>query len=175
MRHRTIYCDPPWNEQGGGKIKRGADRHYPLMKTKDIISYMQLQINLHAEENCHLYVWVTNNFLSDGLQLIEELGFRYITTITWVKDRIGLGQYYRGMTEHCLFAVRGMLPYRIVDDKRAQGRTVIHEKKREHSRKPEKMYEYIELVSHPPRIEFFARHKREGWVSVGGEDDGEKR
>lgn len=120
-KYKTIYVDPPWMERGGGKIKRGADRHYKLMTTKEI---MQLPVAELADDNCHLYLWVTNNFLPDALKVITAWGFRYITTITWVKDRMGLGQYYRGLTEHCLFAVKGRLPYKIIDGKRQQGRNV---------------------------------------------------
>ena len=121
-KYSVILADPPWMERGGGKIKRGADRHYTLMKTKDI---MALPVKDIAENNAHLYLWVTNNFLKSGLVIMEAWGFDYKTMITWVKDRIGLGQYFRGMTEHCLFGVRGFLPYKILDGKRQQGRTAF--------------------------------------------------
>lgn len=100
-KYKTIYADPPWKESGGGKIKRGADRHYPLMSTKEIC---ELPVWKIADDNCHLYLWTTNNFLQDAFKVIEAWGFTYITCITWMKDRQGLGQYYRGLTEHCLFA-----------------------------------------------------------------------
>ena len=160
MKYKTIYADPPWWEVGGGKIKRGADAHYPLMKTKDICEFPVSEI---ADDNCHLYLWATNNHLLDAFKVIEAWGFRYITMITWFKDRIGLGQYFRGMTEHCLFAVKGNLPYKVINGKRAQGVTGFYEPKREHSRKPDKMREMIELVSYAPRIELFAREEFEGW------------
>ena len=168
MKYRTLYVDPPWSEVGGGKIKRGADRHYSVMKTKDIIKIKDM-INKVSEDNAHLYLWVTNNFLIDGLKVMEEWGFRYITTITWAKDRFGLGQYFRGQTEHCLFGVKGRLPYKLKDGKRQQGTTLIEEKRLEHSRKPDKMYEYIEKVSYGNYLELFARNKREGWDSWGNE------
>lgn len=102
-KYKTIYADPPWHESGGGKIKRGADRHYPLMKTTEIES---LPVNgLIHPDGCHLYLWATNNHLQDAFKVINAWGFEYITTITWMKDRPGLGQYFRGITEHCLFAV----------------------------------------------------------------------
>ena len=101
-KYRTIYADPPWFERGGGKIKRGADRHYQLMKTADIA---KLPIRrLIDPEGCHLYLWATNNFLADALEVVKAWGFEYVTMITWFKDRQGLGQYYRGLTEHCIFA-----------------------------------------------------------------------
>ena len=168
-KYKTIYPDPPWAEQGGGKIKRGADRHYPLMKTKDIA---QLPIKELADPyGCHIYMWVTNNFLKDGLWLLEQWGFEYITMITWVKDRIGLGQYYRGLSEHCLFATtKKRLPYKLDEnEKRCQGVTAFYEQKREHSRKPIKMREMIENVSYTPRIELFARESFDGWDNWGNE------
>lgn len=168
MLYRTILADPPWNERGGGKIKRGADKHYPLMKTKDIIAMSDFVSSI-SYDDCHLYLWSTNNFLPDALEVVKSWGFRYITMITWTKDRIGLGQYYRGMTEHCIFAVKGRLPYKIVDGKRCQGTTSIVAPKTKHSKKPTEMYEYIERVSYGPYIELFARKKRDGWDSWGNE------
>lgn len=162
MKYKTILADPPWMERGAGKIKRGADRHYPLLKTDEIIDLMRL--NISPDENgCHLYLWVTNNFLPDGLRVMKELGFRYITNIVWVKDRIGLGQYFRGLHELNLFGVMGKLMTKV------KLPTVIFEKKRKHSQKPRKMYELIEKASYPPRLELFAREKYEGWNVWGDE------
>lgn len=166
MKFNTIYADPPWMEHGGGKIKRGADRHYPLMKTAEI---MALPINNITNENCHLYLWVTNNFLPDGLKVMATWGFRYVTTITWVKDRIGLGQYYRGITEHCLFGVKGRIPYKVINGKRQQGKTVIIAPKGQHSEKPEEMRQMIEKVSYSPYIELFARKESPGWHVWGNQ------
>ena len=67
MKYKTIYLDPAWNESGGGKIKRGADKHYKLMKTKDIIEYCEINIKPLIDDDCHCYLWVTNNFLKDCL------------------------------------------------------------------------------------------------------------
>ncbi len=166
--YKTIYADPPWMERGGGKIKRGADRHYSLMSVEQIKA-LPVQELVHPE-GCHLYLWVTNNFLPDGLEVMRAWGFRYVTTITWVKDKFGLGQYFRGMTEHCLFGVKGRLPYKYDDKgKRLQGVTAIFERRREHSRKPDRMRRMIEKVSHPPRVELFAREAVEGWDVWGAE------
>lgn len=169
LKYKTLLIDPPWNEQGGGKIKRGADRHYDLMKTEDIIKLLQEELKDKVEENAHLYLWVTNNHFKDGFKIIEALGFQYKTCITWMKDRFGLGQYFRGITEHCLFAVKGVLPYKEVNGKRAQGVTGFIADRKGHSEKPVKMYEMIELVSYEPRLELFARTKRQGWDVWGNE------
>ena len=180
-KYKTIYADPPWMESGGGKIKRGADRHYPLMKTKDIIA---LPVQEIADDNCHLYLWVTNNFLEDGLKVMKEWGFTYKTKITWVKGKLlddegktfkfenaGLGQYFRGLDEVCLFGVKGCLPYKLLDGKRQQGKTIIVAPRGKHSEKPKIMYDTIEKVSHAPYVELFARDKREGWDIWGNELD----
>jgi len=167
-KYNIIYADPPWMETGGGKIKRGADRHYSLMKTKDICA---LPINQIADNNCHLYLWTTNAFLPDALKVMEAWGFTYKTMITWVKDKIGLGQYFRGMSEHCLFGVKGNLPYKTdVEGKRMQGRTAFYAPKSVHSKKPDEMREMIHLVSdreNIKKIELFAREKNNGWDVLG--------
>jgi len=166
---RTIYADPPWPEYGGGRIRRGANRHYALMSIEEIEALHQ-EVKRITDENCHLYLWTTNNYLPKALGVMAKWGFQYRTMITWAKDRFGLGQYFRGQTEHCLFGVRGMLPYRErPDGKRAQGITLITAPRQEHSQKPERMAEMIELVSPPPYLEMFARHPRPSW-SIWGEE-----
>ena len=175
-KYKTLYLDPPWNETGGGKIRRGADRHYDLMKTKDIIA---LPIPSICEENCHLYLWVTNNFLEDGLEVMKAWGFIYKNKVEWIKgekrqdlfffQNFGLGQYFRGITETCLFGVKGTLPYKIIDGKRCQGKTAFVAPRREHSRKPDEMRKMIELVSYEPYCEIFAREEHPNWDCIGNE------
>lgn len=114
---------------------------------------------------------VTNNYLPAGIEVMAAWGFRYVTAITWLKDRFGLGQYFRAQTEHVLFGVRGSLPYRTdpISGKRAQGTTGFMEPRQEHSRKPETMRSMIERVSYAPRLELFARRRYEGWDAWGNE------
>lgn len=160
-------ADPPWLERGGGKIKRGADRHYPLMKTRDICALPVAEVAL---QNSHLYLWATNNFMPDAFQVMQAWGYRYVTMITWAKDRFGLGQYYRGMTEHCLFGVRGKPGYRTNElGGRAQGVTLITAPRAQHSRKPREMRYMLERVSPGPYLELFAREEYRGWDCWGNE------
>lgn len=168
--YRTILADPPWKEQGGGKIRRGADRHYPLMKTAEICD---LPVRTWAAPDAHCYLWVTNNFLEDGLEVMRAWHFRYVTTITWMKDRFGLGQYFRGNTEHCLFGVRGTCAYRVIDGKRAQGVTGFQAPRLEHSRKPVEVHRMAERVSHGPYLELFSRRPIEGWDAWGNQINGD--
>jgi len=156
-------------ERGGGKIKRGADRHYPLLHTKEMPRVIYQSGVWTPAENCHLWMWATNNFLPDALWLTKALGFRYITNAVWVKPRAGLGQYLRGQHELLLFAVRGSGPK--ARTARRDLRSVLHAPLREHSRKPEQAYELIEARSTGPRLEMFARHDRDGWNTWGTKKD----
>ena len=177
FEYRCIVADPPWNERGGGKCKRGADRHYPLLKTPDIARVMMDAPCWRPADNCHLWLWVTNNFLQDGLAVMESLGFRYVTNMAWVKMRkpsnapgmapllqIGLGQYLRGAHELCLFGTRGetVLPA-------IAAASVLFAERTEHSVKPASAYELIEKQSLGPRLEMFARSSRPGWDGWGNE------
>ena len=169
LKYKTVYADPPWFESGAGKIKRGADRHYNLLHTQDIIDIFK---QIPIDDNAHLYLWVTNNFLKDGLMVIDSLGFRYVTNIVWVKDRFGLGQYFRGQHEICLFAVKGRLPYKHKTDPNrscCSETTVISARRTRHSKKPVEMYDKIEKTSYPPFIELFARERHDGWDCFGDE------
>ena len=164
---RTILADPPWNERGGGKIKRGADRHYPLMKTPEIIELVRPFVTHAANPDTHLYLWTTNNFLPDALTCISSWGYRYITILTWDKEIIGLGQYFRGQTEHLIFAVRGQY----VPAKCRTQSTLIRGRRGRHSAKPEEAYAKIEAVSPGPYLELFARTERPGWTAWGNSPD----
>jgi N6-adenosine-specific RNA methylase IME4 len=182
-QYACVMADPPWLETGGGEIRRGADRHYALMSTSEIAA---LPVSSWAAADAHLYLWVTNNFLEDGLRVMKAWGFRYVTKIDWFKGDIddddwvehmddaalqmGIGQYFRGVTESCLFGVRGSLPYRVLDGgKRAQGRTGFHAPRLAHSVKPEKFRQMVERVSVGPYLELFARRPVESWDVWGNE------
>ena len=90
---RCIVSDPPWMERGGGKIKRGADRHYDLLRTEGVINIMRPFVHA-AHPDTHLWLWVTNNHLQEGTNVLHNLGFRYIINLVWVKTKgFGLGQY----------------------------------------------------------------------------------
>lgn len=166
----ACLMDPPWLERGSGKVKRGADRHYPLMSKEKILSEVTHAPEWRMAPDSHLWMWVTNNFLQDGLWLMVELGYRYVTNAVWVKMKhgnlqIGLGQYMRGAHELLLFGVAGKA---MVPDPRNRPPTVIIAKRGKHSAKPDEQYELVRKVSRRgPYLEMFARRTRPGWTSWG--------
>ena len=177
---RCLMADSPWAERGGGRIKRGADKHYPLLETRDIPRIIRSSGLFLPAEHAHLWLWVTDNFLEDGLFVMKALGFRYVRTMVWIKaadevalaageGQIGLGQYMRGQHELCLFGVHGKGLHASVRTAERGVPSVVYGRRGEHSRKPESSYEAIERVSHGPRVEFFARSKRPGWTSWGND------
>ncbi len=183
--YACIAMDPPWLERGGGQCKRGADRHYPLMPVKEILRVILASSSWRPAQDSHLWMWVTDNFLPDGLWLIDQLGFRYVRTFPWVKVKdepadddaelksddegllqVGLGQYARGAHELLLLSTRGSLP---VPPPAERPRSVILARRGRHSEKPERAFRVMERVSPGPRVEFFARARRPGWDAMGNE------
>lgn len=169
--YRTFLLDPPWPERGGGKIKRGADKHYALLNVKEMPRVILGSGVFTPAANAHLYMWVTNNYLPAGLWLGETLGFTYKTIVTWGKQRISIGQYFRGKTEHMLFFTRGrgLAPDVCTDSKSLSTLLENAQHDRKHSRKPVEAYELIEARSKGPRLEMFAREQRDGWERWGFE------
>jgi len=165
---QTVVIDPPWNERGGGKIKRGADRHYDLIKkTPDILkTILSCPYWNRIEDNAHLYLWTTNTFLPDALGLMEWLGFKYKANFVWIKPSYGLGQYFRGQHELCLFGTRGKKPTEPRTERRDLS-SVIEGKKGEHSEKPLSSFELIENRSKGGYLELFSRCSRKGWTVWG--------
>lgn len=163
--YRCIAADPPWQEKGGS---RGADKHYPLLPTADIPRVMMQSPLWRPARNAHLWLWVTSNFLDDGLFVLRSLGFRFVSTMVWVKPSMGIGQYVRLRHEILLFGVRGRLHTldHGVD-------SVVEAVRGRHSEKPAEAYRRIERVSPGPRLEIFARSPREGW-DVWGNEIGEE-
>lgn len=170
-RFSTILADPPWPEHGGGKIKRGADRHYPLLKVNDIARVMFSSPAWNIADDAHLYMWATSNYLPAALGIMSDLGFRYVTNCVWVKMKdggvqIGLGQYFRHAHELLLFGTRGKA---MVPEPVCRHPSVILSERNKHSRKPECVYDRITSASPGPYLEMFAREKREGWTVWGNE------
>lgn len=173
----TILADPPWRfTNRTGKVApehRRLDRY----STMDLGDICAMPVKNIAAKNSHLYLWVPNALLPDGLRVMEAWGFRYVSNIVWAKRRIdggpdgrGVGFYFRNVTELLLFGVRGSM--RTLAPARSQV-NMIETRKREHSRKPDEQYALIERCSPGPHLELFARHPPSGWTAWGAESAAE--
>lgn len=173
-KYSTVYADPPWRFQNRtGKV---APEHKRLNRyeTMELADIMSMPVQSIADSKCHLYLWVPNALLPDGLAVMKAWGFEYKGNIIWEKvrkdggpDGRGVGFYFRNVTEILLFGVRGE-NNRTLSPARSQV-NLIRTQKREHSRKPDEIIPIIENCSPGPFIELFARGSREGWDMWGNQ------
>ena len=159
----TIVIDPPWDWGDEGDHDQ-LGRARPDYATMSLEQLLKLEVASMADVDSHLYLWITNRSLPKGFQLLEAWGFRYITTLTWVKPSFGMGNYFRGQTEHVLFGVKGSQPL-----KRKDVGTVFHAERGPagHSSKPPQFLELVESCSPGPYLEMFSRSERDGWIAWG--------
>lgn len=171
-RFKTILADPPWQFQN--KTGKVAPEHKRLSRyvTLELDEIKALSVERTAAETAHLYLWVPNALLPEGLAVMAAWGFRYKANIIWQKvrkdggpDGRGVGFYFRNVTEILLFGVRGKNA-RTLEPGRTQVNTIAS-RKREHSRKPEEQYPLITSCSPGPYLEMFARGERPGWAIWG--------
>jgi N6-adenosine-specific RNA methylase IME4 len=178
LAHRhyaTVLADPPWrfdNRTGKVAPEHGRLRRYHTMSLQDIC---ELPVAERVANAAHLYMWVPNALLPDGLEVMKAWGFRYKSNLIWYKvrkdggpDGRGVGFYFRNVTEVLLFGVRGSM--RTLKPGRTQV-NLVATRKREHSRKPDEIYDLVEACSPGPYLELFARAPRPGWTQWGDELD----
>ncbi|NBZ88136.1 MT-A70 family methyltransferase [Stagnihabitans tardus] len=175
-KFRTILADPPWQfENRTGKMAPEHKRlsRYPTMTLEEVCG---LPVREVAADTAHLYLWVPNALLPDGLRVMQDWGFSYKSNIIWYKirkdggpDRRGVGFYFRNVTEVLLFGVRGKNARTLAPGRSQEN--IISSQKREHSRKPDEQYGLIERCSPEDRLELFARGPRAGWEVWGNQAD----
>lgn len=168
----TILADPPW--QFSNRTGKMAPEHRRLARygTMTMAEICALPIPEIAQPRAHLYLWVPNALLAEGLGVMKAWGFTYKTNLVWYKvrgdggpDRRGVGFYFRNVTELILFGTRGGTSRTLAPGRRMPN--LLATRKREHSRKPDELYDIIEACSPGPWLELFARHVRLGWVQWG--------
>jgi N6-adenosine-specific RNA methylase IME4 len=175
-RFATILADPPWQFQNRtGKV---APEHRRLSRysTLSLEEILQLPLPEVCAPRAHLYLWVPNALLLEGLKVMEAWGFHYKTNIVWHKirkdggsDGRGVGFYFRNVTEMVLFGVRGKNARTLAPGRRQVN--LLATRKREHSRKPDEIYPIIEGCSSGPYLELFARGTRKDWATWGNQAD----
>ena len=173
----TVLADPPW--QFTNRTGKVAPEHKRLNRycTLTLEDIKEIPVPLACAEEAHLYLWVPNALLREGLDVMDAWGFKYKTNIVWHKirkdggpDGRGVGFYFRNTTELVLFGVRGRL--RTFEPGRRQV-NIIKTRKREHSRKPDELYDIIEACSPGPYLELFARGQHsDKWTVWGDQSDG---
>lgn len=161
----TILVDPPWDWGDEGDVNQ-MGRAKPDYATLSLDQLLSLPVGKFADSDAHLYLWITNRSLPKGFSLLECWGFRYVTCLTWVKPHYGMGNYFRGQTEHILFGVKGSQPL-----KRKDVGTVFHAERgpNRHSSKPSMIYDLIESCSPGPYLELFSRINRSEWSAWGAD------
>jgi N6-adenosine-specific RNA methylase IME4 len=171
-----ILADPPWQFQNRTGKMAPEHRRLNRYSTMTLPEICALPVAEAAAETAHLYLWVPNALLPEGLEVLRCWGFQYKSNIIWHKvrkdggsDGRGVGFYFRNVTEILLFGVRGKNARTL-----APGRSQVNllaTRKREHSRKPDEIFEIIESCSPGPRLEMFARGTRRGWTTWGNQAD----
>lgn len=177
-RFATVLADPPW--QFRNRTGKVAPEHRRLTRygTLTLDDIAALPVAAAAAERAHLYLWVPNALLPEGLAVMAAWGFRYKSNLVWHKvrkdggpDGRGVGFYFRNVTELLLFGTRGKDARTLAPGRRQVN--FLATQKREHSRKPDEQYELIERCSWGPYLELFARGTRPGWSTWGEQaDDG---
>lgn len=172
-KYATVLADPPWRfSNRTGKVAPEHRRlsRYETLRLQDIADIPVADV---ARDESHLYLWVPNALLHEGLTVMEAWGFTYKTNLVWHKirkdggpDGRGVGFYFRNTTELVLFGVRGGM--RTLAPGRSQV-NIIKTQKREHSRKPDELYDIIEACSPGPYLEIFARGSRDHWTTWGNQ------
>ncbi len=171
---RTVLADPPWRFQN--RTGKMAPEHVRLARyeTMTFDEIYGLPVDRVCDEKAHLYLWVPNALLAEGMETMRRWGFTYKTNLVWYKvrkdggpDGRGVGFYFRNVTELVLFGIRGKGNRTLAAGRRQVN--LFAERKREHSRKPEQLYEIVESCSPGPYLELFARTRRPGWEQWGDE------
>lgn len=181
--YRTIVADPPWPYKSpggpGSSLKHRPNQHRAPRGPSSVKRYGAMSLTDLAAlappvaDNAHLYLWTTNGFVCEAHELARAWGFRPITLLTWVKVKpdgdvsMKTGYYFRGASEHVVFAVRGSLK---LQTQRGLP-TAFQWPRTAHSVKPEPFYDMVEEASPGPRLELFARRRRLGWDAWGNEID----
>lgn len=158
--YEVLVVDPPW-PYGTPYDAHGqrASCPYPEMSLEEIGA-----IELPAADNCVLWLWTTHKFMRHSFALLDGWGFRDVSIVTWVKDRMGIGSWLRSQSEYCIMAVKGKPTIHLTNQT-----TIIQGPMREHSRKPDEFYAMVDSLCVGRKLDYFSREQREGWEQVGND------
>lgn len=166
-KYSVIYADPPWQYNNSG-FDESASSHYPTEETTKIINLEDISgkpVTKLTTNDSVLFLWTTNPFLMEGLEVVRSWGFKYKTNFVWIKNKgPSIGWFNMGRHELVLIGVE--------KDNRHPAEKYnswFEAEVTKHSKKPDIVYEMIETMYAGPYIELFARNTRQGWDSWGNE------
>lgn len=164
QKYSVILADPPWRYTATSGGLRDVENHYPTMSLKEIKA-------LDVQSLCHkdsvLYLWATSGLLPAGIEVMKSWGFKYVSSAVWVKDKIGMGYWFRGQHEFLLVGKKGDIPPPMPEHRVS---SIFHASRTEHSRKPESVMDFLDQAfPNHAKIELFSRNPREGWDAWGNE------
>ena len=173
---RCVVADPPWDLKMRGKRKRSKEPNLPAAlpyKTMPLDEICALPVAKMCADDCHLWLWTTNQHLPEGFRVMQAWGFKYLAPIHWIKPS-GVGNWFIHRTQTVLFGYRKRC---VFERARYRPNLILTGDPKRHSQKPEESFELFEAVSAGPRLEMFARQRRRGWVSWGDEitTDGDRK
>jgi N6-adenosine-specific RNA methylase IME4 len=154
----VLVVDPPWNYGTSYNPEgRRVASPYPEMSLDELKS-----LKLPTNENCVLWLWTTNAFLHEAFHILEAWGFEQKTILTWAKTKMGLGDWLRGQTEHCLLAIKGKPIINLTNQT-----TLLNGESKNHSQKPDEFYKLVDSLCFGKKLDYFGREKHEGWEIYG--------
>ena len=176
-KYKTIVIDPPWNQGKTGKRKarpnQGTTLDYPTLTKEELIKF---PVNQLTQDNAFLFLWATNSrdkktkepILKIAFELIEHWGYTFYTMVTWDK-RTGPCPFgpYQIVTEYILFCYKGKCIFK--KEFFGKLKNIFVETPTNHSVKPDSFYQQIKIFTDSPRIDIFARQKRDGFDGWGDE------
>lgn len=166
-KYHVQIVDPPWAyEKRKDEVEHRARLLYPSMQVNEIIAYAQTKILPFFHDDSILWLWTTNAFMRGAYEICDSIGMEVKTILTWAKDKMGVGDWLRGQTEHCLLAVRGKPMVTLTNQT-----TLLHGVVRQHSRKPDEFYSLVQSLCHGRMAEHFSRERRAGFDCIGAEVD----
>lgn len=160
--YEVIVIDPPWmygqvDEYAPDFYMTRVASPYPEMTLDEIKN-----INIPASQNCVLWLWTTHKYIFDCRDILDKWGFRDVSILTWVKDRMGVGKWLRSQTEYCIMAVKGKPLINLTNQT-----TVLNAKNLGHSTKPPEFYKMVDELCIGRKLDYFSRDKKEGWDNYG--------
>ncbi len=156
----VIYADPPWKYEFSETESRAIESHYQTMELDEIKA-----LEIPTADNAALFLWATAPKLEEALEVLNAWGFTYRTNMVWDKEKMGMGYWCRGQHELLLIGVKGDFPRPAPENRPV---SVIQYPRTKHSKKPECVYDIIELMFPTGAfLELFSRNEREGWTMWG--------